>query len=200
MYNHQRAFSTLVALLTLCACDASVQLCGEYACVFYQSDCEHSNNCASAKSCESAGSIRDRTPRILNELRQSRRNCGANTVNPLSGFQSLAWDDKLEQASTTHARDMAAQNVESFIGSNGLATADRLEQAGTAASVVSESIGSGPQTAAEIINAWLDVQSDCEQLLDPAYTRVALACALNQASNPQPFWSLLLAGPESAEP
>jgi len=189
----------LVAVI-VSACDGSVQLCGEYACVFYQSDCERTNSCNNRRSCESAGSVRDRTPQLINQLRSSNRNCGstlfASSENPDAQADRAQWDTALELASTNHARDMAELRIETFVGSNGLLTADRVELAGSTATMVVESIGSGPQTAAEIINFWLDIESDCRQMLNPEFTQIALSCALSNEKEPVPFWSLVLAKPE----
>lgn len=216
--NTIRQQAALLLCTLLVACDGSVQLCGEYACLFYQNDnqnvqqssfqndsqinCDDTlfpqTNCEQPiRQCEAVGSIRDRAPDILNQLRQANRDCGSQTagLNLSSTSQALVWDNTLAQISTNHARDMAANGVESFIGSDGLATLDRVEQAGYLASIVTESVDAGPQTVAEVINNWLDNQTDCEQMLDPRTTRIGMACALTEPPTSGPYWSLLLAAP-----
>ncbi len=61
---------------------------------------------------------------------------------------------------------------------------------------VIESIGVGPQTAAEIINYWLDIDTDCQQLLNPETTRIGMACEVADEAGKGPYWSLLLSSPE----
>jgi len=194
----------LFATCFLLACDgAAVQLCGDYACVYYQDDfknsshrnCENDRACRRARSCESAGSIRDRAPRIINALREARRSCGALATVSDNNIISIEWDSILEDAAITHARDMAKNRFESFVGSDGLQTTQRVEQAGSQATPVAESIGRGPQTSAAIINYWLDIYTDCTQMLDSTYTRFALACAIEDEFSEGPYWSLVLTGP-----
>lgn len=193
------AITVALTGLLLSACDGFVQLCGEYACVHYQSDCQSGKNCEQTRQCESAGSIRDRAPRILNELREARRACAGNAIsNPLAAeYEILGWDEALTGLSESHARDMADNNFVSFVGSNGLTTKERARDAGITASNVVESIHSGPQTAAEAINFWLDVETDCQQLINTNTTRLGMACSISDQNNNGPYWSLLLAGPET---
>ena len=61
---------------------------------------------------------------------------------------------------------------------------------------VTESIGVGPQTTAEIINYWLDNNTDCQQLLNTETTRIGMACEVADEVGEGPYWSLLLASPE----
>jgi len=179
------------------ACD-SVQLCGEYACVWYQNDCEETDNCAEPRQCESAGSIRDRAPRIVAQLRDAQRSCGGSaTVNLPGGTNHvLRWDETLAGLSDSHVRDMAKNRFESFIGSDGLSTSERVSRAGVEFTLAFESVTSGPQTAAEAINHWLDINTDCEQLIDSGTTRIGMACAVSERGTGGPYWSLLLVGPE----
>lgn len=184
------------ALLTtglLIACDAAVQLCGEYACVYYQTSCAAGSTCDEPVSCEPAGSIRDRVPRIINELRSANRACSANTQTQNSS--RLVWDEKLASASAAHSQDMARNRFESFNGTNGLSSSERLEQEDFNAALVLENIGSGPQTAAEMINTWLDIQTDCTNMLSSDTSRMGMSCTVSEESDGRPYWSLVLARP-----
>ncbi len=204
---HQSTIALAVSCVLLSACDGAVQLCGEYACLYYQNDyrddCHSLNfsnsNCNSQpKRCEAASSIRDRAPRILQELRTAQRACssGLNQTNPTDENSTIVWDESLATLSDAHARDMASTGVESFVGSNGLSTSDRAQVAGIESELLTESIHTGAQTTAEAINAWLDIQTDCEQLVNPQTTRIGMACATTERTNDGPYWSMILAGPE----
>lgn len=181
-----------IATTTVFACDGAVQLCGQYACVYYENNCPNDNNCSSNRVCESAGSIRDRTPRIINELRATQRSCSteANTQN----IVAVVWDDTLTNASAAHATDMSQTGVSSFIGSDGSTTALRIQSAGATPEFFAENILSGTQTSAETINAWLDIQTDCEHMLNSTYTRIGMTCSVSASGNEGPYWSLILAG------
>jgi len=188
--------AALLSSLLLVACDnAALQLCGEYACVAYQSECGETSNCNEPRQCEAAGSIRDRSPRIINQLRQAQRSCAATTNTSNSAI--LTWDETLASVSVSHARDMALNRFESFVGSDGLSTKDRAMLAGITSATVFENITAGPQTAAEAINTWLDVSTDCQQLISSETIRIGMACAAPNSSNEGPYWSVLLAGPEA---
>jgi len=192
---------TALFVLVVCsaaACDgAAVQLCGRYACVNYQSSqssrCDFGGRCFEVRQCESAGSIRDRAPRIINELRQAQRTCSSASTQVSDAL--VVWDEDLASASTSHSIDMARNRFESFTGTNGTTSTDRVSLTGFNASLVLESIGSGPQTSAEMINFWLDIPTDCNQLLSSDTSRVGMACTLSNAPDSQPFWSLVLAEP-----
>jgi len=192
------AVTIVLSGLLFTACDGYVQLCGDYACVYYQSDCRSGRHCDQTRQCESAGSIRDRAPRILNQLREAERACTGNAIsNPMAATaENVGWDEGLAQVSESHARDMAHNNFVSFVGSNGLSTSQRVSEAGITASIVYESLYSGPQTAAEAINYWLDVATDCQQLINTNTTRLGMACSISDQNDQGPYWSLLLAGPE----
>ncbi len=196
----------LLSSSLLIACDA-VQLCGQYACVWYHDDCEKTHSCSAPRQCEAAGSIRDRAPRIINQLRNSQRSCGISSNPALTDTDTsalasqlaseLIWDETLARISNSHASDMANNRFESFVGSDGFSTSQRVSLAGIDSLTVFESVTSGPQTAAEAINRWLDTNTDCQQLIHPNVTRVGMACAVtefNQGGGP--YWSLLLVGPE----
>ncbi len=187
-------FLIISGLLLVTGCEGYTQLCGRYACVSYHDECV-GNHCFAERHCEAAGSTRDRLPAILNTLREAQRACSHNTSDEQT-FTSLNWDEQLASASTLHARDMAQHNFESFVGSNGLNTTQRVLATGATAEIIAESIGSGPQTSAEMINTWLDVTTDCKQLLDPVFTRVGAACAAAPHRDRGPYWSLVLSGPE----
>ncbi len=179
---------------TLIACDGAVQLCGEYACVYYENNCHNDAHCSSNRVCESASSIRDRAPRIINELRVTQRACSAasNTQSAVD----VIWDDALTNASTAHSSDMSQNGLSSFIGSDGSTTAIRLQSAGAMPALFAENILSGTQTSAETINAWLDIQTDCEHMLNSAFTRIGMSCNASSAGSDGPYWSLILAGPD----
>ena len=178
----------------LISCDGAVQLCGEYACVYYENNCQNDNNCSTERVCESASSIRDRAPRILNELRATQRACSsaANTQSNVA----LSWDDALTSASSLHSSDMAQIGFTSFIGSDGSTTAIRMQNAGAMPEQFAENIQSGTQTSAETINAWLDIETDCEHMLNTAFTRMGMSCSAASSSTEGPYWSLILAGPD----
>ncbi len=190
--NHIASMLVLASITSfLAACDGlTTQLCGRYACLTVDDTNRGSSN-ASPRQCESASSIRDRAPAILNQLRQSQRSC----AGLVQANATLVWDAGLADASVTHTRDMARFNFDSFTGSDGSSSADRVERAGVVATQLAESIGRGPQTSAEMINTWLDIPTDCRQLLNPQFTRVGMACSVGQQSQNGPFWSLLLATP-----
>jgi len=122
--------------------------------------------------CEAAGSIRDRAPRIINQLREAQRSCGVSTAQVLVNTNSnaLDWDETLAR--------------------------ERVSLAGIESLIVTESIVAGPQTAAEAINHWLDINTDCQQLIASDVKRIGMACAIDERDNSGPYWSLLLAGPE----
>jgi len=189
----------LLSSCLLVGCDSAV-LCGQYACVWFQDDCETNGSCTTPRQCEAAGSIRDRAPRIINQLREAQRSCATGTGSGLAlvdtNASELVWDETLARVSSSHANDMANHRFESFIGTDGLSTTERVTAAGIDSQTVFESIISGPQTVAEAINSWLDIGTDCQQLVAADVTRVGMACATRESDDNGPYWSLLLVGPE----
>jgi len=112
------------ALLSSCllvGCDAAI-LCGQYACVWFQDECEKTGSCSETRQCEAPGSIRDRAPRIVNQLRDAQRSCGGGSglASDNSNTTELVWDETLARLSDSHANDMAIHRFESFVGTDGL--------------------------------------------------------------------------------
>lgn len=200
----RRALAVYLLPLLLSACDTSVLLCGQYLCVSYQADCTEPG-CQEPRHCESAGSIRDRVPRLLIALRDAQRSCSADATlatdsdasrheNPGAPAE-LQWSDNLAAVATLHARDMAMHDFVSFSGSDGLNTETRLDAADLSVADFAESVAHGKETAAGTINSWLDNATDCRQLLDTRLSQVGAACATAPSNDRGPYWSLLLIAP-----
>lgn len=192
--NHKVWSLASVCVLALSACEGALQLCGEYACVYYQSDCHVSGTCHEPSQCESASSIRDRAPRILNELRTAQRSCKGLSQD--QNQNRLVWDEQLGSASESHSKDMAQNRYESFTGSNGISSTGRVELTGFNAKAVVENISSGQQTVAEVINHWLDNETDCNNMLSTNTSKMGMACTLSDEPDRRPYWSLILADPD----
>lgn len=200
------AMASLLALpaLLLTSCQSALLLCGEYACLYYQSDCEISGTCDRQSQCEFASSIRDRAPRIINELRNTNRQCPGQASNQnsiaianLNNNDQLIWSNELAAVAQQHANDMASINMESFISSSGLTVQERVANADFSAVLVVENVGSGVQTTAEVINAWLDSETDCQNMIDTQTISMGMACSIDHRNRAgTPFWSLILATPE----
>jgi len=186
----------LVIFCFLTSCDAGIILCGRYICVAGYDDCFGGHCDDRSRRCESAGLIRDRIPQILDQLRVAQRTCAADHQLAESP-ETIQWNTVLAQAATRHARDMASNDFISFIGTDSSTTESRVPNSENDYDQLKESILGGVQTSASAINSWLDVETDCRQLLDADLTEVGAACATAPNYDRGPYWSLLLGDPKS---
>jgi len=111
----------------------------------------------------------------INAARAEARACGATNF---PAVDQLTWNTKLQTAAEVHSTDMTTHNFFSHTGSDG-----------------TEVIAAGQSTAEEVIDGWLNSEGHCRNLMNSAYTEVAVACVSDSNADYKRYWTNVLGAP-----
>ncbi|GAB7026389.1 hypothetical protein JCM15764A_16370 [Geotalea toluenoxydans] len=110
----------------------------------------------------------------INQARLSGMTCGATYYGPTT---AITWNDRIGSAASRHSNDMAARDFFSHTGSDGSSAGDRLTQAGYIWSTYGENIAVGYSTPAAVVQAWLNSEGHCRNIMNPAYLEIGAGVA-----------------------
>ena len=128
----------------------------------------------------------------VNRRRASAQSCGSRGAFAATG--SLRWSEPLFRAAAGHARDMVAHQFFSHTGSDGSSVSARINAIGYAWASVGENIAAGQPTVSRVVEAWMDSDGHCANLMNPAMEEFAVACVYN-TGNRSNYWVMELAKP-----
>lgn len=130
---------------------------------------------------------------LVNAARAQPRACGDQQFGPAG---PLRWSQALAQAALAHSTDMAEHHYFSHVERNGSTQAERISRTGYAWLRVGENIASGQRTALEAVQGWLDSPGHCANIMNPGFTDMGAAYAVNPASeNHTVYWTQEFARP-----
>ncbi|MBI2769446.1 MAG: CAP domain-containing protein [Burkholderiales bacterium] len=127
--------------------------------------------------------------RGVNAVRAAGRTCGSRQMPPAP---PLAWSRPLEAAATAHSHDMAARNYFDHVSPEGARAAQRAAAHGYNWHAVGENIAGGDTTAQGVLGGWLASAGHCENIMNPAFADVAVACASQPGSQWGTYWTMVL--------
>lgn len=130
--------------------------------------------------------------RLTNQARAQARSCGNRQFG---AAPPLAWAPELARASLVHSRDMAKQNYFRHRARDGSSAADRVESKGYAWRRVGENIAAGQGSAKQVVSAWVSSPHHCANLMDPGFTAMGAAYAVNADSDSTIYWTQVFATP-----
>ena len=125
----------------------------------------------------------------VNALRASGAVCGS-TLYRATG--PLNWSNVLLQAASAHSNDMASKNFFSHVGSAGSTMVTRIAATGYGFSAAGENIAAGQPTVEAAMRSWINSPGHCQNLMNPTYKDVAVACKRNDASSYGKYWTMVL--------
>lgn len=129
----------------------------------------------------------------VNAARATPRVCGTNALPAAGG---LAWSAPAEQAARAHATYLQRNDLFTHTGENGSGVGDRLSATGYAWSHAGENIAAGFDGVAAVTKAWIDSPGHCANLMNPAYTEVAVVLVPGTSANTyRSYWVMVLARP-----
>jgi uncharacterized protein YkwD len=108
----------------------------------------------------------------VNTLRTIGCTCGTTYMRPVP---AVKWNDKLEVAAATHARDMAVNHYFDHIAPNGSSPIQRAQEAGYMGMYIGENIGSGYHNVQQIMDAWKKSEGHCKAMMDSMYIELGAA-------------------------
>jgi len=145
-----------------------------------------------ADTLKDAAEVAAEVLQLANKARASARRCGAQQF---SAVPPLTLSSNLNDAAQVHARDLAKHNTLSHSGSDGSSPAERVARAGYRWRVVGENVASGPTTAKEVMEGWLDSPGHCENLMSGRFTEMGIGYTVDAKSESGVYWSQVFATP-----
>ena len=139
---------------------------------------------------------------LLNAARAETQDCG--TMGVFDPAPALTWNVRLDNAAYEHSNDMAQSNTFSHTGSGtatdttaqdqalgrGSSFSERIRNNGyTQYRKAGENIAAGYATAQETVDAWLESDHHCANLMDPAFTEVGMVLVEKEGSDYGFYWS-----------
>ena len=125
----------------------------------------------------------------INAIRAAGAVCGAKAFQPAI---ALVWNNTLLLAAKGHSTDMAQKNYFAHVGLDGRSASQRVTAAGYNWINVGENIAAGRQSVNEVMTAWANSPGHCQNLMNPEFRDVAVACVRNNAANYRMYWTMNL--------
>lgn len=131
----------------------------------------------------------------LNDVRHRGAGCptgGWSTAPP------LAWNERLVDAARVQAREMARLGRMSHRDSQDRGLGERLRAAGYRFNTAVENVAIGYPSVDDVVDAWLESEGHCENLMNASVREFGLACtdaASNGAPEERRYWALVLGAP-----
>ncbi len=130
--------------------------------------------------------------RLINAARAEPRRCGAQSF---AAAGPLAWEPVLGGVAEAHSRAMANGNFFGHLDGDGRTPGDRAELAGYAGQQVGETIAAAQDTPQQVLEAWLTIPSYCAALMNPQFSDLGAAYAVDPQSDAGIYWTALFGGP-----
>jgi len=134
--------------------------------------------------------VRRRALTLINAARAEARSCGSERF---AAADAVSWNERLRDAAAAHSADMAEHNFFSHTGSDGGSLSQRVTASGYAWRRVGENIAAGQPDVATAVAGWLDSPGHCRNLMNPAFTEIALACVEDGGTDYTRYWTNVLA-------
>lgn len=109
----------------------------------------------------------------LNLLRASPRSCGGSL---LPAAPALAWQGQLATSAQDFATELARRDTLSHEGQTARTLRERLRAAGYSFRSAGENLAAGADDLDEVLGQWLSSPAHCENLMQPNFRDVGLAC------------------------
>ncbi|WP_061297079.1 CAP domain-containing protein [Herbidospora cretacea] len=114
-----------------------------------------------------------------------------NAERAKAGCGALTHDAKLRTAAFNHSADMSAKNYFSHDSADGRKFSDRIKQAGFSFRAAGENIAKGYQTAAQVVQGWMDSPGHKANILNCTYTHIGVG----HVAAGGPYWTQDFAKP-----
>ena len=124
--------------------------------------------------------------RLTNAARATARSCGNRRFE---AALPVSWNAKLAAAALGHSRDMAARSYLAHVAADGSRPPDRATRAGYSWASVGENIAAGQGSAEQVVAGWLASPGHCVNVMDPKFTEMGTAYAINPKSDSTIYWT-----------
>lgn len=140
-------------------------------------------------SLNGAAGIQGEVMQRVNALRAAGAVCGSTAY---AATVPLAWNSLLLQAASGHSSDMAQNNYFSHTSLDGRTMAQRVVATGYTYSALGENIAAGQSTVESVITGWTNSPGHCQNLMNPAFRDIGVACVRSDTSNYRYYWTMVL--------
>jgi len=123
---------------------------------------------------------------LVNQARATPRYCGNKAFD---AARPVRWNGSLAEASRLHSEDMARWNYFSHSGRDGSDPGQRVERAGYRYRSTAENIAAGQMKPEDAVAGWIKSPEHCANLMNPAYTEMGAAFAINAQSRMGVYWT-----------
>jgi uncharacterized protein YkwD len=130
---------------------------------------------------------------LTNQARAHARRCGRGMFAAAPPL--VMAPPSLERAAAEHSKDMADHNYFDHTGRDGSSPDQRATRQGYKWRAVGENLASGILTPEAVVSGWVGSPHHCENLMDPRFKQMAVAYAVNNASNNGIYWTQLFGTP-----
>jgi uncharacterized protein YkwD len=129
----------------------------------------------------------------INRHRAEGSTCGTQRMAPAP---PVRWSEVLHRAASVQVRDMAQQRGGiGHTGSDGSSVSQRVEAAGYLWRTVGENVAAGRATASATLAQWMASPGHCSNIMNPAFTEVAVAGLHLPGTTYDHYWVMVLARP-----
>lgn len=125
----------------------------------------------------------------INAMRAAGAVCGSKSF---AAAQPLIWNNMLLASATGHSADMASNNYFSHTSLDGRTFDKRITAAGYRFTAAAENIAAGQTTVQAVMTSWINSAGHCQNMMNPTYRDVGVACVRNDASTYRRYWTMNL--------
>lgn len=137
----------------------------------------------------SCGVVPQEVIQRVNAIRASGARCGGRVMGPAT---PLNWDSSLYSAAERHSLDMAKRNYFEHTSPEGGDVSQRVSATRYNWRSVGENLAGGDRSVADALQSWLRSAHHCENLMDPKFRDVAVACEMQPGTTYGTYWTMVL--------
>lgn len=134
---------------------------------------------------------------LVNAARSEPRSCGTRRFDAAG---PLAWNQALGVAALAHSRDMAQRDYFSHEDPQGRRMDDRAAAAGYHWQRLGENIAAGMRSPQRVVSGWISSPHHCKNLMDPRFTEMGAAYAVDPEITAMTYWTQVLGKPRPCAP
>lgn len=128
----------------------------------------------------------------VNEIRAAGQQCG-NKLLPSA--PPVQWNDKLFNAAEALSKDMAQRNYFNRISANKQTIADRVTVVQYRWKPIGDNTEDTTHDTELSVKGWVENAQHCENLMDPKFSEIGIACAARGNTHYGTYWTMVLTRP-----
>lgn len=128
----------------------------------------------------------------VNAARAQPRQCGSKRFGAAG---ALRWNDRLGDAAFGHSQDMARHDYFDHVGRDGSGLGQRAQRSGYRGRRLGENIAAGQGDEAAVVAGWVASPGHCANLMDPGFTEMGAAYAVDGTSRGKIYWTQVFGTP-----